>query len=575
MTKFVIPLLLSTTLLADPHWIHLRSTHFEMYSTAGDKDARESLRYFEQARGFFVQAMSAPKNELPVVIVAFASRKEYEPYRLNQFATAFYHGTSTRDFIVLSHAGAESFPTATHEYVHLFVRHAGLKLPPWLGEGLAEFYSTLKPYAGKILVGGLVEGRRQALLRDPWVPLPVILAAGRDSPYYNEKDKAGSLYNEGWALTHMLILSPAYRAGFQKALAGIVAGLPSEAVLTEAYGKSIAQIEKDLQAYLRGDRFQGALFEQHLDKADDEIPVEPAPPFDVHLTLAQLLDRPGHDDAARKGYQALIAEDPKRPEPFVALGFLDSRRRDTESAREDFAKAYALGSREPEMLWHYGVLIQRGNMPESIAALSELLRQQPDRTEARIVLAFVQLSSHLPADAVKTLAPVHKVTAEEAPRFFTVLAHSQEQSGDLKSARDSAHRLLEVARTDGERDDAQRLLDYLDAISAPNPAASAPQSARRELPSLQDLVKPVPMLKLHGSFVSLDCSGAQPRVVVSADGKTRIFLIDNADLINLGQGGMELTCGPRSPVAVDIGYFAPDADHPGVDGLLREFHLAK
>ena len=50
----------------------------------------------------------------------------------------------------------------------------------------------------------------QALSRENWVPLAVIVAADRNSSYYNEKDKAGSLYNEGWALAHMLQLSRPY-----------------------------------------------------------------------------------------------------------------------------------------------------------------------------------------------------------------------------------------------------------------------------------------------------------------------------------------------------------------------------
>ena len=97
-----------------------------------------------------------------------------------------------------------------HEYVHLVARHAGLKFPPWLNEGTAELYSTIRMQGDKVLVGDLIPARIQALKSDEWVPLSVILSAGPDSPYYNEKNKAGSLYNEGWALVHMLQLSPDY-----------------------------------------------------------------------------------------------------------------------------------------------------------------------------------------------------------------------------------------------------------------------------------------------------------------------------------------------------------------------------
>ncbi len=33
---------------------------------------------------------------------------------------------------------------AAHEYVHLVLRASNLQVPPWLKEGLAELYSTLR-----------------------------------------------------------------------------------------------------------------------------------------------------------------------------------------------------------------------------------------------------------------------------------------------------------------------------------------------------------------------------------------------------------------------------------------------
>jgi len=153
----------------------------------------------EQVRGFFVQVLGhGPARPVPVRIVAFGSAKEFEPYRINEFAAAYYQPTSRRDYIVMGPGSAATFSTVVHEYVHLVVEHSNMHLPPWLNEGMAELYSTLQPQSDKILVGSLIPGRVEALRRDNWVPLATILAAGHDSPYYNEKNKAGSLYNEGF-----------------------------------------------------------------------------------------------------------------------------------------------------------------------------------------------------------------------------------------------------------------------------------------------------------------------------------------------------------------------------------------
>ena len=112
--------------------------------------------------------------------MGFNSEKDYAPYRLNDFAVAYYHPGADRDYIVMSKVGIETFPTAVHEYVHLIVRHANLNYPPWLNEGVAELYSTLKPVGnGKILLGSLIQGRLQGMLRDKWRRLHSLDAFGR------------------------------------------------------------------------------------------------------------------------------------------------------------------------------------------------------------------------------------------------------------------------------------------------------------------------------------------------------------------------------------------------------------
>ena len=88
----------------------MTSSNFEMYTTAGERSARDTLRYFEQARSFFTQTMPNLQKESAVRIVAFSSVKEYEPYRFNDYATAYYHPTADRDYIVMSHTGAKLFP---------------------------------------------------------------------------------------------------------------------------------------------------------------------------------------------------------------------------------------------------------------------------------------------------------------------------------------------------------------------------------------------------------------------------------------------------------------------------------
>ncbi|MFN3324246.1 MAG: hypothetical protein ACK5AZ_12170 [Bryobacteraceae bacterium] len=199
MELFTLALLPALAIAAEPRWIEMHSENFSVLSSAGERARRDTLKHFEQVRAFFIETM---KDSLaatqPVRIVIFGSKKEYEQYRPGESVVAYYRPGFDRDYIVMSHAGVEAFPVAVHEYFHLIVQHAKMTLPPWLEEGLAELYSTLRPIGGKITVGTTIPTRHQALLQDPWVPLAQIVAADRNSAFYNDKNKMSSLYNQGW-----------------------------------------------------------------------------------------------------------------------------------------------------------------------------------------------------------------------------------------------------------------------------------------------------------------------------------------------------------------------------------------
>ncbi len=168
--------MIASCLEAEQRGIVMRSDNFEVYSSAGERATRETLQHFERVRSFFHQASpgtSPPEFLIRVVVVS--DRKEYEALRPNDFTIAHYLSGRLREYIVIGNTAVQAFPVAVHEYVHLLARQAGLNYPPWLNEGLAELYLTLKPYGGKILVGDIIPGRMLALKSEKWPPLREIL----------------------------------------------------------------------------------------------------------------------------------------------------------------------------------------------------------------------------------------------------------------------------------------------------------------------------------------------------------------------------------------------------------------
>jgi len=441
-----------------PRWVRVASPHFEIYSSAGAGTARDTLRQFEQVRSFFIHmAGREPVNPAPVRIVAFGSDKEYDAVRFNEFASAFYQPTADQDFIVMGPDTAGTAATAVHEYVHVVVRQGNLHFPPWLNEGIAELYSTIRQHGDKVLVGSLIPRRQVELARTPWVRLAEILAADQNSPLYNEKNKAGSLYNEGWALTHMLALRDEYSKKFPDYMVAVASGTDSAEAFGTVYGKSVAEVERDLLLYLRGERFQGRLIPMQMEKLSEKLEAGPVAPFDLDLTLAEIQNRRGHEAESRARFQELIARDGARPEPHAELAYLEWRSGQSREALPEFGKAFQLGAHGSRFLWDYGRLAER-EPARAIPVLGRLLEQEPERIEVRLELAEVQLRARLPVDALKTLATVRQAGKADAARLFHTVALAAWQAGLKEQARAAAESFRKIAASDVEKAEAERLV---------------------------------------------------------------------------------------------------------------------
>lgn len=456
-------LLVPAVRAGQPTWITMQNENFRVYSTASERATRQLLDQFERVRGFFVQFSGiAPEKSTPVNVVIFGTAKEYQPYRLNAFATAYYSNQFDRDFIVVGQPGEGSAGTASHEYTHLVFAHAGFTLPPWLGEGMAELYATLAPLGKDTVFGGILPGRLQALNQDAWVPLATILAADHDSPYYNETRQAGSLYNESWALVHMLATTDEYRSKFWDVVRAINGGADSVKALEAAYGVPLASIETALKSYVGRQTFNQLRVKIALEGVET-LASQPADLLDVREVQAELLmGLQGRRDEARERLVELTRLDATRPAPWANLGYLAWREGRTSEAIDDFARAYELGDRSPRLLYDFGGLAARSKPEVASAALTQLLAFQPDNLDARLMLANLQMAQDRAAEAVETVRAVQFVrTAEQRDRLLYLRAVAALRLGDVKTARARAAELEQATSSDEFRSRAADLLRML------------------------------------------------------------------------------------------------------------------
>jgi len=482
-----------------PRWIKATSPNFEMFTSASEGAAKRTLQDFEQIRSFFVEVTKSQRApSLPVRIIAFRSHKEFEPYQTRESSSAYYLAGHDRDYIVMGKIGVDTRPIAIHEYIHLLVRHSGLKMPVWLNEGFADLYSTLKPLAGRIVVGELLPGRFQLLQRTKLLPLETLLAAGHDSAHYNEKDRAGLFYAQSWALTHMLNLNEQYRERFSNLVSALSRGQAAEDAFRDIYGKPLERVEKDLRLYLKGNRFSGALFDAKLVKLADQPAVQPATELESGLVLANILTHIRKDDQAREMYDALAATYPAAPEIPAARGYLESYSGGGDTAAPHFARAAELGTTNAKLLYDYAQILSLKDRkaPEIEGLLRRAIElwkngrgngnQGKDYQQARYLLAFHLYAQERYAQALIAFSQLTNLTPEQALSFYQAVAHANLKLG----RKEHGKRTIELARSHAKSpdeisriEDLTRWMDWSDKADQEKRLREAAASQRDSLAS--------------------------------------------------------------------------------------------
>ncbi|HUI58190.1 MAG TPA: hypothetical protein VLY04_24615 [Bryobacteraceae bacterium] len=523
---------------SDP-WLRIQSANFELFTTAGEHSGRDLVRHFEQVRSFFQQVFGAKiVSEKPVRIIVFHSEKEFAPYRPNEAASAFYHPGSEHEYIVMSGSSPEHYQTATHEYTHLLIGQTDSALPLWLNEGLAELYSTFEQVGSQIVVGKAPEGRVRALLAERWIGLDALLATTRDSPLYNEKSRAGMFYAESWALVHMLSLDPEYRAHLRAMLEALKSGDSAEA-FQKGLGKTVAEVENDLQAYVRAQYMHGLAFHIQLPKAAETPATEAHAALPSRVALAELLaDYPGKLSQAREAFDQLARDFPDRWEAESAVGrFLWRERRNDEAIRH-FGRAVGLGATEAHVFIDYARALGVANRAADAAAmLRKAIQLEPSGKEAHYELGLVLVRTADWRGALNELQLARPVTRRQASRFFYGMAFAEYRLGDVVAA----HNYVDQGRSYTTIPEEVAALDHL----------------------AQSLGPPV----VEGVLEAVECADKLAKLHVRVRDFENVFVVPQ----NSATG--EIQCGAHPSRRVRIEYQAMPGGTSGADGMVKSLEF--
>lgn len=591
----ILLLLAITSLNAEEKWLRLRTPNFEIYTPQNEKKAREIALYFEQLREFFLnywKVETAPGT--PVRIVLFGNEKQYDPFRPHKTTAGYFSHGIDRDWIVIGAHQQGWERIVCHEYTHLMVKQAGLDLPTWLNEGLAEIYSTFKPIDGKVQVGDLIPEHFYAI-QSAWIPVDRILEVNQESPEYNGKNTA-QFYAGSWGLTHMLMLSQQDRNLYGALLEKLAIGTPYAAAL-ESTGLTTKRLDGDLRNYLKQNtRFYGGVIPFKSQKSTASWTSAPVPPVEVDAILASLQSsNPAKADDAKARLARLNPADWHSQE---SMAYAAWRTGDTKTALTHFEKAITLGADNAKLYYDAAraSMYSGEKSKDSVTHLKKAIELYPLWAEARLQLLeqFNYLGRY--SEALSLATEFKRITPNLASRLFRGMAYTEAMLSAPDRAAQTAKRARDNAHTAFDKLECERLDSFMTSLTASRQSeaqrgetlARAIRDARERADKEESvgysggISNPyIPVLAeakyidLVGTLHNIQCEGPHPilRVTTESGEKIELQILDpamvNVQMLKPGekQQDLELNCGDQSR-KVKISYLPP-----AKEGKLGELRL--
>jgi tetratricopeptide (TPR) repeat protein len=462
---FLATLSCCTPAAASPyHWTVAKNSRFEVYSQTGDATAQKALIWFEQLRTFFRQngllgASLDDQDRRALRVIGFRSEKEYEEYRLRPIADAYYVSDGSRDYIVMAGLQAKEFGTAAHEYAHYVLRTSGLKLPAWLNEGLAEFFSTLRLNEGGYELGGDLPARRQTLRRNTRLPLAKLLDFANESPMPNTRRGVEIFYAESWVLVDMLITSPQYAAHFRELISEFGAGSNAMQAFRKVYNKSLDEVAKGLENWVVQPRSTRFLPSRPAEFAAAQGHGSELSARQTSNLLAQLSLVSGHLEQARTRYGELLREGPDDPDFRAALGTIALRQGNREEALKQWRRALSDEITDANLCYRYALLAEEAGWgaQDVKAALERAVALAPGFDDARYKLALIQNQRGKYRSAVEQLRAMRVPVGARRYAYWIAIASALIELNERGQAKEAAEEAAKAAQTDTDRLQARQM----------------------------------------------------------------------------------------------------------------------
>jgi tetratricopeptide (TPR) repeat protein len=432
----------------DTRWVTVSTDHFVVYASGGVRVARRAAEEAERDLQALRVALSIngdfPDDRRPVTLVIFTSNGLYNlvasPRTGGEFRPALRWGETDVALV----RGVGRFQFLRHELVHRLMHPVLPKAPPWLDEGMAQYFQWTRMTDTTVVAGSTPEtAELQRKLHDsPWFPPLAQLLATPRATFYGKQ--AAGLYNASFWLISALNSNDGYRQRLNQVIRAISRGLPPDLAWERAFTPAETEVI---------DREYRAL-PQRPDPVSHQLPWTPAALFiadprpldraETHVLLGRLYAQ-SRPSLAREELDAAVELDPRNAEALALRSLFEPGR--SMLKRDDAERAVALDSAAPLGWQALGLSL----LPPARAAERNRLREVVRRLESFGTSAESQCLAAVLVDNLGDRAQALKLAraaVRVSPNYFrgyVVLAKLAAASHAQREARDARERAWALA----------------------------------------------------------------------------------------------------------------------------------
>ena len=588
-------------------WVRVETPNLIVFGP-GEKRTREVAAEFERFREAISHILPSPAiaSSVPTIVVVFENDAAFNPYRplFNGKPVklgGFFTGTDSENMIAFpSGRRDDGLRIIFHEYTHLITNSAARRLPPWINEGLSEFYSTfeIRPDGKQASLGRPVPGHMELLDRtSQWLTLEQLLTVTHDSPLYNEGERRSLFYAQSWALVHMLMTGETNRS---KQLSDYVQLTAGGMTPLDAWRGAFGEIDvlKELRRYVAQFSVGGYLYRFAEGLGAIKAQATRPKPTDVDAVLSLLLRYRNEGEVDQQLARAANATPPS----MLARALLGHQYLDGHKNPDGLRLVIEAAADTSDWLTQYYVA----------SAIAWLTSDPSDEAAAvgraaadRVIAARPQLAhgyalkSRLTegADGV-TLARKARTLAPGREEYVFLEAHLRADLDDFSNARATLAPLLTPAYPPAVRDRASSLMGQIarmeefhasrrrlaSAATRTDREAAAPTAPPPPIYWVFRELKPGEQ-RLEGVLERIECAGTGAiTLLVRAGGDLKRFTAPRFSDVDFftyrelqGGGSDSIKCGDQKPAAVYVTWLPPATAAGGVAGraVAVEFLPAK